>query len=90
MHEQHRDSRVGKAGRAAHAGAGCNRFAPLARWAETTREHPGRQYRRRAKPESGCEILARFPEGELASAYLDGYEAAERALAAPVELKKLG
>ncbi|MDA3018142.1 MAG: M48 family metallopeptidase [Actinomycetota bacterium] len=35
-------------------------------------------------------ILARFPGGELASAYLDGYEAAERALAAPVELKKLG
>jgi predicted metal-dependent hydrolase len=36
------------------------------------------------------EILARFPDSELASAYLDGYEAAERALAAPVELKKLG
>jgi hypothetical protein len=35
-------------------------------------------------------ILARFPDGELASAYLDGYEAAERTLAAPVELKKLG
>ena len=35
-------------------------------------------------------ILARFPDNELASAYLDGYEAAERALAAPVELKKLG
>ncbi len=35
-------------------------------------------------------ILARFPDGELASAYLDGYEAAERALAAPVELTKLG
>jgi predicted metal-dependent hydrolase len=35
-------------------------------------------------------ILARFPDGELASAYLDGYEAAERALAAPLELKKLG
>ena len=35
-------------------------------------------------------ILARFPDSELASAYLDGYEAAERALAAPVELKKLG
>ena len=34
--------------------------------------------------------LARFPDSELASAYLDGYEAAERALAAPVELKKLG
>ena len=40
--------------------------------------------------EEFTEILARFPEGELASAYLDGYEAAERALAAPVELKKLG
>jgi predicted metal-dependent hydrolase len=35
-------------------------------------------------------LLARFPDSELASAYLDGYEAAERALAAPVELKKLG
>ena len=35
-------------------------------------------------------ILARLPDGELASAYLDGYEAAERALAAPLELKKLG
>ena len=35
-------------------------------------------------------ILARFPDGKLASAYLDGYEAAERAIAAPVELKKLG
>jgi len=35
-------------------------------------------------------ILARFPDGELASAYLDGYEAAERALAPPIELKKLG
>lgn len=35
------------------------------------------------------EVLARFEESELASAYLDGYEAAERALAAPVELKKL-
>lgn len=35
------------------------------------------------------EILARFEEAELASAYLDGYEAAERALAEPVELKKL-
>ena len=35
-------------------------------------------------------ILARFPDNELASAYLDGYEAAERALAAPAELKKLG
>ena len=35
------------------------------------------------------ETLARFELSELASAYLDGYEAAERALAAPVELKKL-
>ena len=40
--------------------------------------------------EEFTEILERFPDGELASAYLDGYEAAERALAAPVELKKLG
>jgi predicted metal-dependent hydrolase len=40
----------------------------------------------------GCEfteILARFEDSELASAYLDGYEAAERSLLAPVELKKL-
>lgn len=35
------------------------------------------------------EILSRFEGSELASAYLDGYEAAERALAAPQELKKL-
>mgnify|MGYP000122485806 CR=1 FL=1 len=35
------------------------------------------------------EVLARFEGAELASAYLDGYEAAERALAEPVELKKL-
>jgi len=35
------------------------------------------------------EVLARFEESELASAYLDGYEAAERAWAEPVELKKL-
>lgn len=35
------------------------------------------------------ELLARFEEGELASAYLDGFEAAERLLAEPVELKKL-
>jgi predicted metal-dependent hydrolase len=35
------------------------------------------------------EILSRFEASELASAYLDGYEAAERALAAPQELKKL-
>ena len=35
------------------------------------------------------EILSRFEESELASAYLDGYEAAERSLLATVELKKL-
>jgi predicted metal-dependent hydrolase len=35
------------------------------------------------------EVLGRFEGAELASAYLDGYEAAERALAEPVELKKL-
>lgn len=35
------------------------------------------------------EVLNRFEESELASAYLDGYEAAERALLPPVELKKL-
>lgn len=35
------------------------------------------------------ELLARFPKAELASAYLDGYEAAETALAAPEALKKL-
>ena len=34
-------------------------------------------------------ILARFPQAEVASAYLDGYEAAETALAMPNELKKL-
>jgi predicted metal-dependent hydrolase len=34
-------------------------------------------------------LLNRFEESELASAYLDGYEAAERAILAPVELKKL-
>lgn len=39
--------------------------------------------------EAFTETLARFEDSELASAYLDGYEAAERALAAPVELKKL-
>ena len=33
--------------------------------------------------------LSRFEDGELASAYLDGYEAAERALLAPVELENL-
>ena len=35
------------------------------------------------------ELLARFPKAEQASAYLDGYEAAETALAAPEVLKKL-
>jgi len=35
------------------------------------------------------EFLARFPKAELASAYLDGYEAAETALAMPDALKKL-
>ncbi|MBU6313896.1 MAG: M48 family metallopeptidase [Actinomycetales bacterium] len=35
------------------------------------------------------ELLARFPKAEAASAYLDGYEAAETALAAPEALKKL-
>lgn len=34
-------------------------------------------------------MLERFPKAELASAYLDGYEAAETALAAPEALKKL-
>jgi predicted metal-dependent hydrolase len=35
------------------------------------------------------DLLNRFESSELASAYLDGYEAAERALLPPVELKKL-
>jgi predicted metal-dependent hydrolase len=35
------------------------------------------------------EALSRCEDGELASAYLDGYEAAERALLAPVELENL-
>lgn len=35
------------------------------------------------------ETLSRFDDGELASAYLDGYEAAERALLAPAELENL-
>jgi hypothetical protein len=39
--------------------------------------------------EEFTEVLNRFEDSELASAYLDGYEAAERALLAPVELKKL-
>ena len=34
-------------------------------------------------------ILGRFPYADVASAYLDGYEAAETALALPEELKKL-
>jgi predicted metal-dependent hydrolase len=34
-------------------------------------------------------VLGRFPHSEVANAYLDGYEAAERALAVPEELKKL-
>lgn len=33
-------------------------------------------------------VLARFPQSERATAYLDGYEDAERALAAPEILKK--
>ena len=33
--------------------------------------------------------LARFEDSELASAYLDGWEAAERAMLDPIELKKL-
>jgi predicted metal-dependent hydrolase len=39
--------------------------------------------------EAFTEVLAKFEGAELASAYLDGYEAAERALTEPVELKKL-
>ena len=35
------------------------------------------------------EVLSRFEDSELASAYLDGWEAAERAMLDPVELKKL-
>ena len=34
------------------------------------------------------ELLSRFPEGDLASAYLDGYEAAERALAITPEMAR--
>jgi predicted metal-dependent hydrolase len=34
-------------------------------------------------------LLSRFPESERATAYLDGYEDAERALAAPEILKKV-
>lgn len=39
--------------------------------------------------EEFTEVLNRFEDSELASAYLDGYEAAETALAAPEALKKL-
>jgi predicted metal-dependent hydrolase len=39
--------------------------------------------------EQFTEVLGRFEDSELASAYLDGYEAAERALLAPTELSKL-
>ena len=39
--------------------------------------------------EGFAQILARFPQADVASAYLDGYEAAETALAMPYELKKL-
>jgi predicted metal-dependent hydrolase len=35
------------------------------------------------------EVLARFEDSELASAYLDGFEAAERSLLAPTELSRL-
>jgi hypothetical protein len=35
------------------------------------------------------ELLGRYEDSELATAYLDGWEAAERAMLAPVELKKL-
>ena len=35
------------------------------------------------------ELLGRYEGSELATAYLDGWEAAERAMLAPVELKKL-
>lgn len=34
-------------------------------------------------------LLARFPKADIASAYLDGYEAAETALALPEQVKKL-
>jgi predicted metal-dependent hydrolase len=36
--------------------------------------------------EQFTEVLSRFEESELASAYLDGFEAAERSLLAPKEL----
>ena len=35
------------------------------------------------------ETLSRFPDGDLASAYLDGYEAAERALSVSPEMSKV-
>ena len=35
------------------------------------------------------ELLERFPDSELASAYLDGFEAAERRLLPPIELERL-
>ena len=35
------------------------------------------------------EVLGRFEDSELASAYLDGFEAAERSLLAPTELSRL-
>ncbi|MFZ9100517.1 MAG: YgjP-like metallopeptidase domain-containing protein [Candidatus Planktophila sp.] len=38
--------------------------------------------------EAFTQMLSRFEDSELASAYLDGYEAAERALLPPVELDK--
>ena len=36
------------------------------------------------------EVLGRYEDSELATAYLDGWEAAERAMLDPIELKKLG
>ena len=39
--------------------------------------------------EEFTEVLGRYEEAELATAYLDGWEAAERAMLDPVELKKL-
>ena len=39
--------------------------------------------------EEFTQTLGRFEDSELASAYLDGWEAAERAMLDPVELKKL-
>ena len=51
--------------------------------------HEGIHLEISAHGEGFREILARFPKAEIASAYLDGYEAAETALAMPEELKKL-